>query len=269
MADQLLTELNGDGVLIATFNRPEQMNALSAEIGAALHKTLARASSDPDVRSLLITGKGRAFCAGAEVTAGRDPSRDSGGRPETNVAKYTDPLKGAGRMAIAFAECTVPIVAAVNGFAVGAGFGILTCCDVRIMASSARIGPIFIKRGLASDYGASYWLPRIVGIARAYEIFYHGTPIDAEAAFRAGLANQVVPDEDLYGSALAIAAEYAAGPPLGNARIRQLLARSLDTSIRDFLELEWAYQSDLLSTRDASEGFRAFVERRSPIFSGS
>ena len=80
MADQLLTELNGDGVLIATFNRPEQMNALSAEIGAALHKTLARASSDPDVRSLLITGKGRAFCAGAEVTAGRDPSRDSGGR---------------------------------------------------------------------------------------------------------------------------------------------------------------------------------------------
>ena len=165
MSDEFLTELTADGVLIGTFNRPEQMNALNGAIGEGLHAALGRATKDPDVRALLLTGHGRAFCAGAEVTSGTDPTRGNGAAP--GVFERTDPLKGAGRMAMAFAECRVPVVAAVNGFAVGAGFGIVTCCDVRIIGESARIGPIFIKRGVASDYGASYWLPRIVGVARA------------------------------------------------------------------------------------------------------
>jgi 2-(1,2-epoxy-1,2-dihydrophenyl)acetyl-CoA isomerase len=266
MSDEFLTELTSEGVLIATFNRPEQMNALNGAIGEGLHSALDRATHDPDVHALLLTGHGRAFCAGAEVTAGSDPTQ---GGAAPGVFERTDPLKGAGRMAMAFAECQVPVVAAVNGFAVGAGFGIVTCCDVRIIGESARIGPIFIKRGLASDYGASYWLPRIVGIARAYEIFYDGNPIDASTALEIGLANRVVPDEELLDEALKVATQYAAGPPLANARIRQLLARSIDTPMRDFLELEWAYQADLLRTDDASEGFRAFVERRSPSFTGS
>jgi 2-(1,2-epoxy-1,2-dihydrophenyl)acetyl-CoA isomerase len=267
MTDEFLTELTPDGVLISTFNRPEQMNALNVAIGAGLHAAIDRANHDPDVRAILLTGNGRAFCAGAEVTSGSDPTRGKGAAPP--LYDYTDPLKQSGRMAIAFAECRVPLVAAVNGFAVGAGFGILTCCDVRIMGESARVGPIFIKRGLASDYGAAYWLPRIVGIARAYEIFYNGNPIDAAAALEAGLANRIVPDDELFDEALKVATSYAAGPPIGNARIRQLLARSTDTSMRDFLELEWAYQLELLNTADAAEGFRAFVEQRAPNFTGS
>jgi len=267
MSDDFLTELTSQGVLIGTFNRPEQMNAISASIGEGLHAAIDRANHDPDVRALLLTGNGRAWCAGAEVTANSDPTRGGGSLPP--VYEYTDPLKGPGRMAIAFAECRVPIVAAVNGFAVGAGFGLLTSCDVRIMGESARVGSIFIRRGVASDYGAAYWLPRIVGIARAYEIFYNGNPIDAETALSIGLANRVVPDEELLDTALEVAAGYAAGPPIGNARIRQLLVRSLDTPMRDFLELEWAYQLELLRTKDAAEGFRAFVEQRAPQFTGS
>ncbi len=268
MSDEFLTELTSDGVLIATLNRPEQMNALNGAIGEGLHAAIDRANHDPEVRAILLTGNGRAFCAGAEVTAGSDPTRGGNGTVPP-VFEYTDPLKGSGRMAIAFAECRVPIVAAVNGFAVGAGFGILTCCDVRIMGESARVGPIFIKRGVASDYGAAYWLPRIVGQARAYEIFYNGNPIDAAAALEAGLANRIVPDDELLDEALKVATSYAAGPPIGNARIRQLLARSMDTPMRDFLELEWAYQVELLRTSDAAEGFKAFVEQRAPEFTGS
>ena len=267
MSDEFLTELTSDGVLIATFNRPEQMNALNTASRQGLHAALHRATHDPDVRALLLTGNGRAFCAGAEVTPDKDPTRGEGSTP--GVFQRTDPLQDSGRMAIAFAECRVPVIAAVNGFAVGAGFGIVTCCDVRIMGESARIGPIFIKRGVASDYGAAYWLPRIVGIARAYEIFYNGNPIDAATSLEIGLANRVVPDEKLLDETLEVAAQYAAGPPLGNARIRQLLTRSIDTPMRDFLELEWAYQADLLRTNDAGEGFRSFVEQRSPNFTGS
>jgi len=267
LSDDLLVELRDDGVLVATFNRPEQMNALGGGIGPALTEVLGRATHDEEVRALVITGHGRAFCAGAEITLDRDPTVGAG----SHVSRFhrTDQLAGAGRMAIAFAEARVPIIAALNGFAVGAGFGLALCCDVRIAAESARLGPIFIKRGLSSDYGASYWLPRIVGIARAYELFYDGTPIEAARALELGLVNRVVPDEQLLDEALAYASRVAAGPPLGYARVRQLLARSLDTPIRDYLELEWAYQADLLRTQDAREGFRAFVERRDPEFSGS
>jgi 2-(1,2-epoxy-1,2-dihydrophenyl)acetyl-CoA isomerase len=167
-----------------------------------------------------------------------------------------------------FAACDVPIIAAINGPAVGAGFGLAMCCDVRFLGESARIGPIFIKRGLAADYGASYWLPRVVGPARAYEIFYDGDPLPAQRALEVGIAQRVYPDDRLLEETLAYARKIAAGPPLATTYIRRLVARSLDTPLHEFVETEWSWQSNLLRTRDAVEGFRAFVERREPTWVG-
>jgi 2-(1,2-epoxy-1,2-dihydrophenyl)acetyl-CoA isomerase len=267
MSDEVVIELDEHGVLLATFNRPEQMNALNAGLGEGLLAALDRASRDDDVRALVLTGNGRAFCAGAEITAASDPSRGASG-PVPRHARL-DHLGGSGRTAEAFANCDVPVIAAINGATAGAGFGIALCCDLRFVAQGARLGPIFIKRGVASDYGVAYWLPRIVGAGRAYELMYDGDLIDADRALAIGLANRVVPDDRLLDETLAYARKIAAGPPLGTTELRRLLRRSWDMPLRDFLELEWTAQAALLRTADAREGFTSFVEQRAPHFEGA
>ena len=262
---ELLVEVDQHGVMLATFNRPEQMNALSAALTAQLLDALQRASQDDAVKALVLTGTGRAFCAGAEVSADRSPV--SGGTGP-NRHHRLDHRGTSAATAEAFAGCDVPVIAAINGPAVGAGFGIACCCDIRLMASSARIGSIFIKRGLAADYGASYWLPRIVGAAQAYEVFYDGSPMSAERALEIGLAHRVINDEALLDEALGYARKIAAGPPLAYTYIRRLIQRSSELTLHDFLELEWSYQSNLLVTDDAAEGFASFLERREPAFTG-
>ena len=138
MSDEVVIELDEHGVLLATFNRPEQMNALNAGLGEGLLAAIDRASRDDDVRALVLTGNGRAFCAGAEITAASDPSRGASG-PVPRHARL-DHFGGSGRTAEAFANCDVPVIAAINGATAGAGFGIAVCCDLRFVAQSARLG---------------------------------------------------------------------------------------------------------------------------------
>src|SRR5436190_6231216 len=168
MPDEFLVDVDDHGVMLFTFNRPEQMNSVTPAVNAGLVAAIERASTEDDVRALVITGNGRAWCAGAEIRADRDPTRGTDA-PAPRHARQ-DHFGGSGRIVEAFANCDVPIIAAVNGVAAGMGFGLSLCCDIRYLAESARVGSIFIKRGLATDGGASYWLPRIVGVARAYEI---------------------------------------------------------------------------------------------------
>jgi 2-(1,2-epoxy-1,2-dihydrophenyl)acetyl-CoA isomerase len=269
-----------EGVLVATLNRPELMNSLSAELTRGLVEAVDRASRDDDVRVMVLTGTGRAFCAGAEVspesvpagTGGDGVGGENGGTtPPARARSERMHPEAAGSVGTvqAFANCDVPIIGAINGVAAGAGFGIAICCDVRIFAESARIGPIFIKRGIAADYGASYWLPRIVGLARAFELSYDGNVVDAQRALELGLANRVVPDDQLMDETLAYARRIAAGPPMGYTTIRRLLIDSVDAVDRaTFAEREWAAQTALLRTSDAAEGFRSFLERREPEFTG-
>lgn len=268
MSDDLLVDVDEHGVMLATFNRPEQMNSLSADLRNGLHDALERASEDDSIRVLVLTGNGRAFCAGAEVTATASPAAGSEEPRVPSRHARLDHRGDSGRTVEAFVDCDVPIIAAVNGAAVGAGFGIACCADIRIMGASARVSPIFIKRGVASDYGASYWLPRIVGVARAYEIFYEGDLLSADRALEIGLANRVVPDESLLDEALAYARRIAAGPPLAYTYLRRLIQRSTDMPVHEFAEMEWLFQSNLLRTADATEGFRSFVEQRDPEFTG-
>jgi 2-(1,2-epoxy-1,2-dihydrophenyl)acetyl-CoA isomerase len=259
------------GVLTATLNRPERMNSLSPELTSGLLAAVERASEDDKVRVMVLTGAGRAFCAGAEVSSDRMPAGGNGAsappaRPRSERMNFR---AGSVETAEAFANCDVPIIGAINGVAAGGGFGIALCCDVRIFAESARIGSIFIKRGIAADYGAAYWLPRIVGVSKAFELFYDGNVIDSTQALELGLANRVVPDEEFATEVRAYAEQIAAGPPMGYTAIRRLIIESVDSLDRlTFLDREWTAQSALLRTDDAAEGFRSFVERRDPQFSG-
>lgn len=258
----LLTSLE-DGVLLVRLNRPEAMNALNAHIITLLLDAVDEANESDEVRALLVTGEGRGFCAGADV--GDISSRDRGAGSRR---QRMDRRGLSGDAVEAFARCEVPIIAAVNGPAVGAGFGLALCCDVRFLAASARMGTIFIKRGLAADYGASYWLPRIVGYARAVELFYSGDLLDAERCLELGLASEVVPDDQLLDRALEYARGIAAGPPLGYTGVRRMLMRGTELPLSHYIEYEWTTQLGLLGSEDAREGFRAFLERRDPHFEG-
>lgn len=261
MSESVLRDLDG-GVLTVTLNEPDTMNALSSGISGGILAALEQASEDDAVRVMVLTGAGRGFCAGATVGSLGGDQRDAPRRARA------DRRGGSARMVEAFAACDVPVIAAINGPAVGAGFGIATCCDIRIMAASARMASIFIKRGLASDYGAAYWLPRIVGLANAYEVMYDGGLINADRARELGLANRVVADEELLAEAQTYARKIAAGPPLAYTSLRRMLHKSADMELSEFAEYEWTNQALLLSTDDLKEGFKAFVEKRDPKFTG-
>ena len=163
----LLTSIEG-GVLLARLNRPQAMNALSGHAAELLLDAVAEASESDEVHALVLTGEGRGFCAGADL--GDLAAHEGGDAPRYH---RMDRRGLSGELAEAFARCDVPIIAAVNGPAVGAGFGLALCCDVRFLGASARMGSVFVKRGLAADYGAAWWLPRIVGHARAIDLYRH------------------------------------------------------------------------------------------------
>jgi len=266
-----------NGILVATLNRPEKMNSLSPDLTAGLLAAIDRASADDDVRVMVLTGEGRAFCAGAEVSSERAPAgvgssngKGTGTAPARSRQQRMNYRAGSAETAEAFARSDVPIIGAINGVAAGGGFGIALCCDVRIFAESARIGSIFIKRGVAADYGAAYWLPRIVGVSKAFELFYDGNVIDSTRALELGLANRVVPDDQFMDEVMAYAAQIAAGPPMGYTGIRRLILDSVDAIDRNvFLDREWVVQGELLRSSDAGEGFKSFLEHRDPAFTGT
>lgn len=263
MSDSVLTTLD-DGVFTVTLNEPDTMNALSPGVTAGLFDALERANDEDDIRVLLLTGSGRGFCAGASVGGGGPGA--GGGTPDRKAR--LDQRGTSAKTVEAIANCEVPVIAAVNGPAVGAGFGIATCCDVRLLGASARMGSIFIKRGLASDYGVSYWLPKLVGYGKAMELMYSGELLDANQCLEAGLANKVFADEELPTEAQAYARMIADGPPLAYTLVRRMMLRSNEMSAADFAEYEWGAQLMLLKSEDVREGFKAFGEKRAPLFKG-
>ncbi len=265
MADDLHVDIDDHGVMTITIDRPERMNALTPTITGGLLGALDTANSSDEVRAVILTGTGRAFCAGADAVSHND-DRDK--PAERSRHARMDALSIAGRIPMAMRECDVPLIAAVNGAAAGAGLGLALACDVRFASESARLGTVFVKRGLSTDYGVSYWLPRIVGPAQAFELAYLGDVVDSKRALEIGLVNRVYADDLLMEEATAFARRIAAGPPLAYTSVRRLLIQATDTGMRDFLEQEWAYQSRMRVTADATEGFASFVEKRDPVFRG-
>ncbi len=258
----LVLETRDAGVLTLTLNRPDRLNALNPELGVALSQAVERAARDPDVSVVVITGAGRAFCAGGDLAAIQD-ARNRGA-----IAELEPLLRGGQRLVLTMRTMRQPIIAAVNGAAAGGGMNIALAADLRIAAEDAVFGQSFAKVGLFPDYGGTFLLPRLVGESRAAEMFYTGDLIDAQTALRIGVVNRVVPPNQLAAEARALAAKIAQGPALPIRAAKQVLFAKDRKELERALEFEVQCQMELFRTEDCGEALRAFFEKRAPKFLG-
>lgn len=263
MADDVLYAL-ADHVAVITINRPDRRNALNWNAYALLEAGLRRASADEDVRCVIVTGADPAFCSGDdvhEIMAG--PKNLAATKSATTTVRF-QPTPAA----MAALECEKPMIAAVNGAAIGWGMELALFADIRIASAAAKFSEMFIKRGLVCDVGGFYRLPAIVGPAKAAELLFTGAVIDAAEALRIGLVTDVVPHEQLMATAQAMAAKIAVNPPLALRYMKQGLARA---SYGDPHEIgAWAIEiiRRLMTTDDHKEGVASFIEKRQPVFTG-
>jgi enoyl-CoA hydratase/carnithine racemase len=252
-----------NAVATLTLNRPERLNALGDTLRDDLHDAVLRAAADPLVRAIVITGAGKGFCSGGDVKA-MNEARET--RAERPVAEKIAPLRD--RVLMAMRDAPQPIIAAVNGAAAGAGMNLALACDIRLASTAARFGETFVKRGLHPDWGGTYFLPRIVGLAKAAELIFTGDMIDAGEALRLGIVSAVHPPEELLPRTHELAARIAAGPPIAIRLARRALYHNQETDLRGALEYETFAQNICFDTADAREGVRAFVEKRAARFEG-
>ena len=251
-------ESTRDGsVLTITLNRPDKLNAFNAAMHAALGAALKEAR-DPEVRAVVLTGAGRGFCVGQDLQEFREVAGDIGARLRT--AYHPNIL--------AIRALEKPVVAAVNGPAAGAGMSFACACDVRIAADTASFVPAFINIGLVPDSGATFFVTRILGYARAFEWLASGRKLAAAEAHAWGLVSEVVGADHLLARAGEIAAELAALPPLGVGMTKRLLDRAGSATLEEQLEREAQLQAATTKTEDFQEGVAAFLEKRPPQFKG-
>lgn len=246
-----------DSVLTLTLNRPEQLNALSAELADALAAELERALAYDDVRVVVLRGAGRAFCAGADISAVDGPMR-------LDVRA----LDRANRIVRAVTRLDKPVVAAIQGAAAGVGCSIALACDLAIAAESASFLLAFARIGLMPDGGSTASVAASVGRARAMRMALQAEPLTGREAYDAGLVSHLVDDEALDTVVAEVAARLAAGAPLGLAATKRAVNAATFTGLDDALDRERTGQTILLRTEDAAEGMRAFAERRPPQFKG-
>lgn len=254
-----------DRVMVARLNRPEKKNALSEEMLDHLRNALLSANDDPEVGCFVITGAGDAFCSGGDL--GRRSRESSIGDP-TPLERKTRLQKVTHKVALTVEEFEKPLIAAVNGAAVGAGMDLALMCDLRFAGSSARFSEGYIRVGLLPGNGGCYFLPRIVGPARALELLWTGDFVSADEALRIGLVNHVYSDSDLMDKTLLFARRLADGPPLQQREIKKLMYQSLRTDLRTSLESVSAHMAVIQSTEDYKEAISAFKEKRQPKFKG-
>lgn len=252
------------GIARITLNKPEKLNALSWGSWAEIENAIAMAEADDAAKVVLITGAGRGFCAGTDLTAGTTeadwPARPLGGRPGMMRSRY-----------LATAQvyyCKKPTIAAVNGASVGAGFSLAMACDIRIASEAARFSAIFVKRAIVADTGSTWFLPRLVGMENALKMLYTGRIVDAAEALRIGLVSEVVPAEELLARSEALATEIAKGPSIAIELIKRVTQEGLTRSLDDQIEMEQFLQGITSKSEDAVEGRQSFLERRDPVFKG-
>jgi 2-(1,2-epoxy-1,2-dihydrophenyl)acetyl-CoA isomerase len=250
-----------DGYAEITLNRPEQLNAFTADLHAGLRAALERAPAE-GARAILITGAGRGFCAGQDLTERKMPGPGESVDLRVFLRERYNPLIRRMR------ALPLPIVVAVNGVAAGAGMGFALAGDILLAARSAKFIQAFIKIGLAPDAGSTYWLPRLVGPARARALAMTGEALSGEEAAAWGLVWKCLDDDRLMPEARALAARLAASPTAAQGLTKQLMNASLDNSLAAQLDLERDTQYMAGHTRDYLEGVRAFREKRKPNFEG-
>jgi enoyl-CoA hydratase/carnithine racemase len=252
-----------NGIASVTFNRPDRLNALTFEAYADLRDLLAELPHRDDARVLVITGTGRGFCSGGDVEDIIGALQKMDGRDRLEFTRMT------GSVVQRMRELPMPIIAAVNGVAAGAGAVIALAADYRLLARSAKFAFLFTRVGLAgADMGAAYLLPRMVGFGRASELLLLGDDVESDRASEIGLANQVVEDEELARQTNLLAQKLTEGPATAYAATKLALSRELDMDLAGAIEFEAMTQALLMSTADHAEFYAAFQEGRKPLWTG-
>ena len=254
-----------DGVVILTLNEPATRNAISPAIVEALVECTARINADLSVGCVILTGAGEGFSSGGNVKQMKERAGLFAGSPAEIRRGY---LQGIQRIPLALYALEAPAIAAVNGAAVGAGCDLATMCDIRIAARSATFAESFLRVGLVSGDGGAWFLPRAVGLSKAYEMTFTGDFVEAEEAARIGLVSKVVDDDKLMQEARALAGRIAAQPVHSLRLTKRLLRDSQHVSLPIALELASSMQALVQHTKDQHEAVLAFTEKRKPKFEG-
>lgn len=255
-SDKLLVTLE-NGIKRITINRPERRNALDGETMILLREEIRRSAED-ESRVVILTGAGDSFCAGADLQAVGQREVDV----TTSLRERTNPT------ILAMRQLAKPIIARVHGHAVGVGCNYALACDLLIASDQAKFGQVFVKIGLMPDGGSTYFLPRIVGYAKAFELMATGDIFSAQDALALGLVNRVVPFEELDKTVNAMAERLAAAPPIALAKIKEGLANGERSDLAGALEFEAVNQGDCFRSADFKEGVAAFLEKRKANFQG-
>ena len=255
-----------DGVLTLTLNRPERLNAYTAQMGRELEAAFRRADEDDAVRAVVVTGAGRAFCAGADISGGADSFGDS----DHLFGEAGQGARHGGGFIQAIFACRKPSIAAINGAAVGVGLTLTLPMDIRLASTDARFGLVFTRRGLVPEAGSAWFLPRIVGLPQALRWCYSGRVFDAAEGLRGGLVESLHAPDALLPAAQAIAREIAEhSAPVAVALTRQMLWRFTAEPLPDaLLDLDSAINRTLGAGPDVKEGVAAFLDKRTPSFPG-
>lgn len=261
--DDLLADLS-DGILTLTMNRPERKNALSRPMLAAMADLLAKAELDPDVRVIVLTGAGGAFCAGGDVKAMAEGGPPDGGVDHAIHRQRLSQRATSGKLH----TMPKPTIAAIPGAAAGAGFSLALSCDLRIASSNAFLTTAFAKVAFSGDYGGTYFLTQLVGTAKAREMYFLSDRYSADESRDLGIINKVVAEADLMTETTALARRLAEGPPIAYRYIKENLNRALAGEVMECMDLEVTHHTHSGMTEDHRNATRAFVEKKVPVFTG-
>lgn len=252
-----------DDILTITLNRPEKLNAFIGHMRRDLAEALEHAGSDRGVRVVIITGAGRAFCAGGDIGFMADLIE------RRDTEEFSRLLGSARRVVTAIRQMTKPVIAAVNGPASGAGCNLALACDLRIASTEATFSQSFVKIGLHPDWGGTYFLPHLVSPNKACEMFFLGDAIDADEALRLGIVNRVVAPDDLAEATSELATRLRDASPISIAAAKQAVYLGQSAELEEMLRYETEVQLRCFESEDGREGIRAFLEKRSPKFTGN
>ena len=254
-ANDLIIEKKGS-ILHLILNRPERLNAFSSEMISGILNGLKEARGDEDIRVIVLSGAGRSFCAGGDVTT----------MGQAGAIQVYEHIGRLNECILSMKATEIPIIAAVHGFASGAGFNLALACDLIIAAEDSKFAMSFSQVGLISDGGGSYFLPRLIGSHLAKEFFFSGKPVTARRLYELGVINQLVPSESLINETMTLATSIANGPGKALGMMKKIIDHSFTASLDEILEQERITQTMLVTTADHQEGVAAFKEKRKPVF---
>ncbi len=263
MTDYLLERKEGR-VAILTMNRPDRLNAMTGAMLDGLLEALSRLGSDPDTGCVILTGAGRGFCAGGDVKAMAEGTEF----PDATMEGKAQQLRAKMETSRLLHEMPKPTIAMVRGPVAGAGLSLALACDLRVASETVKMTSAFANVGYSGDFGGSYFLTRLVGTAKARELYYTADRVEAADALALGIVNRVVPDDQLEAEAMALAEKMANGPAIALGYMKHNMNAAETGSLRDCLDLEAWHHTRTGMTEDHKEAAQAFVDKRTPVFKG-